>query len=210
MLFAVEAVRAVSDLPIIALLAFLEDGHTRPERGRRGGRDLLALGVDVIGANCSVGPNLYGFDRRNNAWPKSCTSRTDRTRHIATMPNAGWPEHVEGRFIFSSSPELSRAVRGRGVGRRRAHRRWLLRHDAGTHPEMRQTLDHSAVRSTSSFTYESPFPSIYEFDDATERAPTELKTKLGKEFVICVEIDPPKGINPTKALEGARLLRMPA
>jgi homocysteine S-methyltransferase len=37
--------------------------------------------------------------------------------------------------------------------------------------------------------------------------PTELAQKLGKKFVSAVEIDPPKGLNPAKAIEGARLLK---
>ena len=36
---------------------------------------------------------------------------------------------------------------------------------------------------------------------------TALDRKLGKSFLKCVEIDPPKGLNPHKALEGARLLK---
>ena len=38
--------------------------------------------------------------------------------------------------------------------------------------------------------------------------PTKLQQKLDRgEFIVSVEIDPPKGLNPTKALEGARLLQ---
>src|SRR4029450_11828333 len=44
--------------------------------------------------------------------------------------------------------------------------------------------------------------------DVAERdAPTELSEKIGTKFLVSVEIDPPKGLNPTKALEGARLLQ---
>ena len=37
--------------------------------------------------------------------------------------------------------------------------------------------------------------------------PTLLARTLGREFAICVEIDPPKGMNPKKAIDGARMLR---
>src|SRR5690606_15476384 len=36
---------------------------------------------------------------------------------------------------------------------------------------------------------------------------TGLHSLLGKKFLRCVEIDPPKGLNPQKALDGARLLK---
>jgi methionine synthase / methylenetetrahydrofolate reductase(NADPH) len=42
-------------------------------------------------------------------------------------------------------------------------------------------------------------------DEAAE--PTLLKQKLGKTFLRCVEIDPPKGFNPQKAIDGAKLLK---
>jgi homocysteine S-methyltransferase len=38
-------------------------------------------------------------------------------------------------------------------------------------------------------------------------APTSIKQMLSKKFLRCVEIDPPKGFNPQKALDGARLLK---
>jgi len=40
-----------------------------------------------------------------------------------------------------------------------------------------------------------------------EIEPTRVKQLLGKKFLRCVEIDPPKGFNPQKALDGARLLK---
>jgi methionine synthase / methylenetetrahydrofolate reductase(NADPH) len=37
--------------------------------------------------------------------------------------------------------------------------------------------------------------------------PTRVKQLLGKKFLRCVEIDPPKGFNPQKAIDGAKLLK---
>jgi methionine synthase I (cobalamin-dependent)/5,10-methylenetetrahydrofolate reductase len=205
MLIAVETVRAVSDLPVIALLSYLEDGHTAGGTTiARGVAKLVERGVDVIGANCSVGPT-YMLSIVESIQAEILQSGRPETP-IATMPNAGWPEHIEGRFIFSSAPEYL----GRFAGEASIAGARIVGGCCGTTPEhtrmMRQTLDRSAIGTDRSFTSVT-IPSIYEFADTDEQAPTELKTKLGKEFVVCVEIDPPKGINPTKALEGARLLR---
>jgi methionine synthase / methylenetetrahydrofolate reductase(NADPH) len=205
MMAAVDAVRKESDLPVIAMLAFLEDGTTT------GGNTvadvvhtLLDRGVDVIGANCSVGPNHMLGILESIATEVGNSSRPQTP--ISTMPNAGWPEHIEGRFIFSSSPEyLGRfADEAASAGAR------IVGGCCGTTPEhtrqMRIALDQRTSKNGRKYTGVA-LPSAYEFDTESQESPTELKKKLGKEFVVCVEIDPPKGVNPRKALDGARLLR---
>ena len=54
---AVEAVRAITDLPIVAEVAFTDDGVTFTGRARRRGgpRAPRDLPIQVVGANCSVG-----------------------------------------------------------------------------------------------------------------------------------------------------------
>src|SRR5207248_11630650 len=43
---------------------------------------------------------------------------------------------------------------------------------------------------------------------AGTEAPTQLAQKLAAgRFVVCVELDPPKGLNPARIVEGAALLR---
>src|ERR1700730_17396707 len=54
---AVLAAQEIGGLPIVAQQSFYEDGHTLSCRSAaRVARVLRDLGVDVIGANCSVGP----------------------------------------------------------------------------------------------------------------------------------------------------------
>ena len=202
---AIDAVRAESDLPIIASLAFLEDGTTT------GGNTisevvsaLTARGVDVIGANCSVGPNhMLGIVESITA----SVRQSDRpATPVSTMPNAGWPEHRNGRFIFSSAPDyLGRfANEAAGFGAR------IVGGCCGTTPDhihqMRLHLDQrttaNGYKGTNYLT-----PVTFDFAAEDEYQPTELSKKLGNEFVVCVEIDPPKGVNPQKALDGARLLK---
>ena len=59
--------------------------------------ELEALGADVIGLNCSVGPAamLETIERM---------ARGDAVR-LAAQPNAGKPRDVEGRNIYLCSPE---------------------------------------------------------------------------------------------------------
>jgi len=165
---------------------------------------LLALGADIIGANCSVGPNQM------LPIVETMTSLVNGTYHrsipIATMPNAGWPARVDGRFIFSSSPEyLGRFASEAALAGAR-----IIGGCCGTTPDhtraMRMALDEQ-LGVTSPVIHEVKLPAAYDFETDGEETPTELSRKLGNEFVICVEIDPPKGLNPKKALDGARLLK---
>ena len=205
MAVAINAVRSTSDLPIIALMTFDEDGTTLAgNRLNEVVAALLALGVDVIGANCSVGPGkmlpMVGemsslvHDLYRRATP------------IATLPNAGWPARVGDRVMYSSSPEyLARfAQEALASGAR------VIGGCCGTTPEhiraMRQAISGEVVTERSTV-HVVPSPGTSDLDLCDVDAPTELAQKLGTEFAICVEIDPPKGMNPKKALDGARLLR---
>jgi homocysteine S-methyltransferase len=96
---AVLAARTVApDLPLIAQMTVDVDGMTvygaTPETLARG---LDALGVDVIGLNCSVGPQiiLEAIERMATA---------TRTK-LSAMPNAGMPREVGGRKMYMASPE---------------------------------------------------------------------------------------------------------
>lgn len=111
---AVLACKENSDLPIFATMTFEEDGRTflgtSPEIAAI---TLDALGVDVLGINCSQGPaDLRPFARRMLAV-------TDKP--VMVQANAGLP-HVddEGNTIFDIGPdEYAEAVAGMiedGVG----------------------------------------------------------------------------------------------
>ena len=95
---AFDAVRALTDLPVFALMTVDERGSTtygtEPERVAA---ILSDLGADVIGLNCSVGPAvmLDAIERMAEV--------TDRP--LAALPNAGLPRLVGDRKIYLSSPE---------------------------------------------------------------------------------------------------------
>src|SRR5215218_5755636 len=86
---AVSAAQSVSDLPIVAFMTFGEDGQTIA--GNNVGevsRTLSGLGVAVLGANCSVGPQriLPVVEAMHDV-----VKAIDSTSVVGTMPNAGWP-----------------------------------------------------------------------------------------------------------------------
>src|SRR5499427_5157926 len=95
---AVDAVRRISDLPIVAQMTTEEDGNTLdgtpPEKFAP---ELEKRGATVIGVNCAVGPApmLDTIERM-----AAVTSR-----RLSAQPNAGQPRDVEGRNIYLCSPE---------------------------------------------------------------------------------------------------------
>ncbi|MFP5356016.1 MAG: homocysteine S-methyltransferase family protein, partial [Gemmatimonadota bacterium] len=96
---AVHAARAAApELPLIAQMTVDVDGVTvygaTPEDL---GRALDALGADVIGLNCSVGPQIILEALEKMA---SVTRRK-----LSAMPNAGMPREVGGRKMYMASPE---------------------------------------------------------------------------------------------------------
>src|SRR5580765_8067950 len=107
---AIDAVRSVCDLPIVAQMTTEEDGNTLdgtpPERFVP---ELNREGVAVIGVNCSVGPApmLETIERMGRA--------TDR--RLSAQPNAGKPRDIEGRNIYLSSPEYMASYARRFVQR---------------------------------------------------------------------------------------------
>ncbi len=95
---AIIAVKELSDKPIIAMMTF--DNTYRTILGTT--PEVFAitadsLGADVIGANCSVGPeDIYEI-------LKKMASVTDTP--LISKPNAGIPSLVNGKTIFPGKPD---------------------------------------------------------------------------------------------------------
>jgi methionine synthase I (cobalamin-dependent)/5,10-methylenetetrahydrofolate reductase len=96
---AVRAARAVDpSIPVIAQMTIGVDGRTSygatPEDLAR---TLDRLDVDVIGLNCSVGPQaiLEAIEKMAAATRKK----------LSAQPNAGMPRDVGGRSMYMASPE---------------------------------------------------------------------------------------------------------
>lgn len=220
---AILAAMEVCDLPVVASMTFAEDGRTidgsLPEAVAERLHD---LDVAAIGANCSVGP------QRLLPVAEAISRRLSEERGappiVSCMPNAGWPAHVAGRVIYRSSAEYFAefARRAADAGVR------LIGGCCGTTPAhtaaMRQALDAWVASRSEASPRAIPesenggvaAPAVRrarvvtapESDLVAPEGPTLLRQKLDRgEFVVSVEIDPPKGLNPAKALDGARLLR---
>jgi len=205
---AIRAARSCSDLPIVAMMTFAEDGKTVSGNSVSDVvRTLTTFGADVIGANCSVGPRkiLQAIEAMVDL-----NEGIEPAVRLACMPNAGWPTRANGRVIYPSSPEyLSKfALDAAALGVR------LIGGCCGTTPNhiaaMRAALDGESNRRPATAVIERTERSTAPRNSAEIAAadgPTEFAQKLGQKFVVCVEIDPPKGLNPEKAIAGARMLK---
>jgi len=155
--------------------------------------------ADVIGLNCSVGPK---------ATLETVEKMAQYSRKpLSAMPNAGLPTMVEGRNIYLCSPEYMAQYARRML--------WaglkIVGGCCGTTPEHIKLI-RAEVRSlqphhaASSVTIEEPV----EKARVLAKVPIAEKSKLGaklaaQKFVAFVEILPPRGIDASKEIAGAKL-----
>jgi homocysteine S-methyltransferase len=187
-LLAVEAIRSFSSLPIVAQLTYSEEGTTFGDVRPFLATSLLKdKNVQVIGANCTLGPQslLPILQELSNA--QNCC--------ISGMPNAGFPKREGDRIVYpKSSPqyfaEFAREAAGLGVrilggccGTTPAH----IRAMADAVKSLRPAKHHSAATVVATA---QPAPPAQERDPESKF----WKRLQKKEFTVCVEIDPPKGI----------------
>lgn len=204
---AIRAVRESCDLPIMAMMTFGDDGVTfAGESPRDVVHHLHVEGIDVIGANCSVGP--HRLVRVIREMRRAANEIEGDGPFIAAIPNAGWPTKAGTRLVYRSTPEYFAQFAKDAVdaGAR------IVGGCCGTTPAhtaaMRAVIDqvHPNRSPNGSTTARAEARATLVFSEDVEDD-TEIKTSLGRKFLTCVEIDPPKGLNPTKAIEGARLLK---
>jgi len=208
---AVLAAREVSDLPLIASATLTAEGRTPVGHGPIEVVALLQeLKVDVIGVNCSTGPaGVHAMIER------MLTVSGDTP--LLAQPNAGWPQHHQQRLIYPASPEyladytvrfLQQGVSivggccGTTPDHIRAMRRAMDRVLAGALPAAEAAIP-AVPREEPTLWLVEPEPPLA----ALPVGPTQLARRLeAGQFVITVEVDPPKGFNPERVLAGARLL----
>lgn len=197
-----EALQAVRDLnpalPVITSVTFTRDDRTiLGDSPARVARFLSETGTNIIGVNCSGGPNqiLRILKLMRAEIPGA---------YFSVMPNAGWPEQVGGRIMYPAPPDyfgeyaLSFCAAGASVvggccGTTPQHIQAMAR-ALQNHPQgCAQTSDIITISTTE----ETPL----------EERPTRLAQRLAEgKFVTAVEMDPPRGLSTHKLLAGASLL----
>ena len=226
---AVLAAQEVGGLPIVAQMSFYEDGHTLSgQSAARVAAVLNDLGVDVMGANCSVGPAAtLDVLQEMIAAVKLHDEQAHKGSYLfSAQPNAGLPTRIGNRFFYMATPDYfaDYALRFARTGVQ------LIGGCCGTTPRhiaaMRKALDeHNGVSTRYSNAISTEAEEARPVEITTVKASitalieeeillpqqgsmTRLLEKLAaREFVVSVELDPPKGLNPSKIMEGAVLLQ---
>jgi methionine synthase I (cobalamin-dependent)/5,10-methylenetetrahydrofolate reductase len=198
---ALCAVKALSELPVIAQMTVGHDGNTSyGTTVETIASKLTDLGADVIGLNCSVGPAamLDALERM--------VERTNRP--LSAQPNAGLPRAVDDRRIYLASPEYMGSYARRMIqagarfvggccGTTPDHIRRIHAYVASQQPRL-VSVGLSATRPAG--------PTGVEAVPLSQRSGLGRKLASG-ELVTTVEILPPKGWNPAEMIEQCRTLQ---
>ena len=187
-ILAIDAIRSFSGLPIIASLTYAEDckayGDLTPAQAAA---QLQNKNVQVIGANCTLGPQALLPILQELA-------SVDDLR-VSGMPNAGFPKREGDRIVYpKSSPEyfalFAREAAAAGVR--------ILGGCCGTTPAHIRAMA-EAVKSLKPVKHHAAGVMVEASAKPVAVAVREPESKLwkkiqAKRFSVCVEIDPPKGI----------------
>ncbi len=202
---AINAVRELCDLPIIAQMTIKTDGKTVF------GADveivaqrLEQYGADVIGLNCGVGPThiLTALEKMRSA----------TTKKLAAQPNAGLPRDVQGRQFYMSSPEYMSKFAKRFIKAGAS----FVGGCCGTTPQhIKLIADSVRAHSPRQFRTNQNITESAKVNELTpvdiQVVPVEERSKWARkvargEFVTSVEVLPPKGVDARKTLDSIRLL----
>ena len=94
---ALLAAKDATSLPVICQLSYSEDGRTVTGTDPQTAAITLdAMGADIIGINCSLGPEQLV--------PIVKAISENTTKPISVQPNAGMPQLIDGKTVFPMSP----------------------------------------------------------------------------------------------------------
>jgi methionine synthase I (cobalamin-dependent)/5,10-methylenetetrahydrofolate reductase len=187
-----SAVRgAFADAFILASCLFDADGRCGGAEPRTVGDRLVGLGANALGANCGEGPDVIFA---------AATALLDCGVPVAAMSNAGSPTLHEGRHIYVANPEFF-AV----------HARRLLKAGVKMVGGCCGTTPAHTKRMASAFhmfapRISSPAAATAPAAPHAPRSNLDASLRAGR-FCVSAEVNPPKGLDPSKALAAARLLR---
>jgi len=196
------AIRDICMLPIVAQMTIGTDHRSAyGDTPRTIAQRLDRAGADVIGLNCSVGPDIM-LDAI-----EEMTAVT--AKKISCQPNAGLPREVNGRQMYMASPDYmgkyAKRLIHKGVK--------FIGGCCGTTPEHIKVIA-DAVRPLSprrNFVIierngKGEAPAGVEPLPIVQRSHWGEKIARG-EFVTTIEITPPKGPNPDSMLKGIESIR---
>jgi len=200
---AIEAAQEVCQLPVIAQMSFAEEAKTaRGNTPEEVAQELSQYDLAAIGVNCSSGPAVV----------LNVLQRMSMVYHgkLSAQPNAGSPHTVDGRMLYMASPtyyaEFARKFINAGAS--------FIGCCCGSTPEhifevknMVKMLRPGKAIEVPIEVKLKPGKEVTKVEAAQPQEKSKLGAKLGKEFVVLVELDSPRGTDPSKVLAGAKFLK---
>ncbi len=203
---AISAAKEVTDLPIVAQKAFPEDGSILSGSFPiEVVEHLVSRGVDVVGANCTVGPQRM-FSIIRNMYKDGVI--------LSAQPAAGIPTLLNGRPVYHTSPEYLAAYAkelvqagvtlvGACCGSTPSHIRAIRQVLNDMQGKGGMETPSVSVRVAARPAVPSePAPTVPTYADERSR----FARNIGTKFLVSVELDIPRGIDMTSVIEGARYL----
>jgi homocysteine S-methyltransferase len=213
-----QAIRAARDvdpaIPVIAQMTVGADGLSpygaTPEDIAR---SLDAWGADVVGLNCSVGPQII-LEAIEKMAPQT-------RKKLSAQPNAGMPRDIGGRSMYMASPEYM-ATYARHLVQAGAR---VVGGCCGTTPDHIKAMLEGVRPLAPRLAREGKVLEVAVADErgATSKARTPAvapqtplplgersrwgKKIAGKQFVTSVEIVPPRGVDASRMLADVRRLK---
>ena len=209
-----QAIRAARDVdasaPVISQMTIGPDGLTAfGATAEDIARALAEWGADIVGLNCSVGPQtvLEGIEKMAPVAAKK----------LSAQPNAGMPRDVSGRMLYMASPEYLASyarhllhagakVIGGCCGTTPEHIRAMV---AGLKPLLpKHRVSATVTRTTPS----AAMPAVAAEPVGVAAVGLGERSAWGarlarKEFVTSVEIVPPRGVDASRMLDSVRALK---
>ncbi|RPJ62375.1 MAG: bifunctional homocysteine S-methyltransferase/methylenetetrahydrofolate reductase, partial [Dehalococcoidia bacterium] len=189
---ALSACKKETSLPVIAQMIFLDGLRTGYGNSIQSIVDALtAGGADVIGTNCGNGPSALK-DVINKL-----VQITDK--YISALPNAGYPQVVDGRSMYLTSPEYfaihAQELVNSGVN--------IIGGCCGTTPEHIRLI---AGKLKNRKPAQRPERKA-ETEMVFVQAPAFYEKKVGGAANVIVELLPPKDADIEKLIDTAAMLK---
>ena len=198
---AIHAAKELTDIPIVAQKAFAEDGAILSGNFPvEVIEHLIAQGADIVGGNCTVGPQRMFSIIKN--------IHKNDTVILSAQPAAGIPTLLNGRSIYHTTPEYlaqyAKELVESGVT--------LIGACCGSTPAHIRAI----AEAIKGIPKNTPLPVLKikakhtQTNDAQSKQSITKHSKfahnIGKKFLVTCELDIPRGLDMSPVLDGAQYL----
>jgi homocysteine S-methyltransferase len=192
---------AAPGLPVVAMVTVDDESNCLDGSSAAHAAALITeWGADAVGVNCSTGPAsvLTAIEKMRNA----------TTLPLAAMPNAGLPRAIGGLNIYLISPEYMASFARRAI----IAGAQIVGGCCGTTPHHIRVM-RTAVRALNTQEQIAHGAAVVEIVRETPPVPLAERSRIGAllaqgAFVSMAEIVPPRGIDCSREIDGARMLAL--